>query len=165
VSEALYIVADLAGEVGGQLGLGTSAPASGVNRDGRTIEGLAIPWNAAGRVHGAPIPVRFPDSAEIFASGNDRLLRSHNRAEAVGRPLWWKRTPAGIYARWRISRSSAGVAALDDAEDGITDGLSVGAEIYGEERGGEFVVASGVIEETSLVAIPAYALARVGSAQ
>lgn len=155
----LFIVADLAD---GSPAGGGEPSAGGVDRTARSIEGLVIPWGEAGRVHGSPIPVMFPEAAAIYASGSDRLLRAHNRAESVGRPIWWKVTAAGIRGKWQVSRSGAGAVALDDAEDGITDGLSVGAEIYGREESGVFVVEAARIEETSLVAIPAYSRARVG---
>jgi phage head maturation protease len=50
------------------------------------------------------------------------------------------------------------------ASDGILDGLSIGAELVDvAELGGEIVVNAALAREVSLVTLPAWAIARVGS--
>jgi hypothetical protein len=69
----------------------------------------------------------------------------------------------GIYATFKLSRSSAGTDALVMAQEGLVNGLSIGAEIIASKpsREGHTVVTSAKLKEVSLVTEPAFKSAQV----
>ena len=140
-----------------------AAPVGGVDESRRTISGLVVPWDTPARVNGTDFPVRFTRGSILVDSGA-RLLGYHDRARPLGAPLEWKDTPTGLRASFKVARTRAGDEALSMAADGILDGLSIGAELVtAGEAGGEIVVTAALAREVSLVTLPAWAGARVGS--
>jgi hypothetical protein len=69
----------------------------------------------------------------------------------------------GIYATFKLSRSSAGTDALVMAQEGLVSGLSIGAEIIASKpsRNGYTVVSEAKLKEVSLVTEPAFKSAQV----
>jgi hypothetical protein len=69
----------------------------------------------------------------------------------------------GIYATFKLSRSSAGTDALVMASEGLVSGLSIGAEIISSKpsRDGHTVVTAAKLKEVSLVTEPAFKSAQV----
>jgi len=69
----------------------------------------------------------------------------------------------GIYATFKLSRSSGGNDALVMAQEGLVSGLSIGAEIIASKpsRDGHTVVSSAKLREVSLVTEPAFKSAQV----
>jgi HK97 family phage prohead protease len=138
----------------------TSAVA--VDRPARTVAGMAVPWAVPALVQGADLPLMFVrGSLEIDERA--RLLLAHDPSAAVGRPLWWGDAPKGLRAGFQISRAPIGDDVLADAEDGIRDGLSIGADLYDvTEQSGYLIVRAGLVREVSIVGMPAFASARLG---
>jgi HK97 family phage prohead protease len=140
-----------------------AAPIAGVNETRRTISGLVVPWEVPARVNGAEFPLRFVRGS-ILVDAGARLLAHHDRARPLGAPLDFKDTPAGLRATFKVARTRDGDEALSMASDGILDGLSIGAELVDvDELAGEIVVRAALAREVSLVTLPAWAIARVGS--
>ena len=140
-----------------------AAPVAGVDERRRVISGLVVPWNTPARGNGGAFPLRFVRGSILVDSGA-RLLGFHDRAKPLGVPTDWKDTPGGLRASFRVARTVAGDEALSLAADGILDGLSVGAELFDvDEQSGEILVTASLAREVSLVTLPAWATARVGS--
>jgi HK97 family phage prohead protease len=137
-----------------------SAPVA-VDRSARTVRGLAVPWATPALVQGVGLPVMFLRGS-LEVDERARLLRAHDPDLVVGRPVWWGDHDTGLRAGFKISRTPAGNDVLDDAEDRIRDGLSIGADLFDvDEAAGLLVVRGAVVREVSLVGMPAFASARL----
>jgi hypothetical protein len=81
----------------------------------------------------------------------------------IGRMTASETKTDGIYATFKLSRSSAGTDALVMASEGLVSGLSIGAEIISSKpsRDGYTVVTAAKLKEVSLVTEPAFKSAQV----
>lgn len=135
-----------------------------VNRESRTITGLAVPYDTTAESGGAVWSfskgtLTYADSTRV------KLLISHDWSRAVGYAAQLEDTDAGLLATFKVARGPEGDFALQMAEDGVYDGLSIGVA-----GGGRFDVRDGVnhaisapLMEISLTPAPAYDAARVTS--
>lgn len=128
--------------------------------DGRTIYGIAVPYDKEQRVG--------QDMTEVFRRGafaevvkaahRVKLLRNHDINNPIGRATVLRETDEGLYAEFKISRTREGDDALELVKDGALDQLSIGFQpIKNRKR------TDGVIErlkahlaEVSLVTFGAY---------
>lgn len=168
----------------------TASPA-GLSTDvaGREIEGLIVPFGLAGQTS-AGLFTYLPGSLTWAADVRRvKLLNEHDQRESIGHALELAeltaaeadarlvalgRDPlglAGVWGRFTIPESEEGNRALAAASDGRRDGFSVGVAMDAatetaarRARDGKPIKATGIIRETSLVAIPAFDDARVGAA-
>lgn len=139
-----------------------SSPAS-IDVEGRRISGAVVPWGVSAMVDGLPFPLTFVRGS-LAVDERARLLRNHDRHDAIGIPEWWADGPKTMRAGFRLGRSSSADEALSLAEDGIVTGLSLGAELLDVVEGNGGVIArAALVHEVSLVAIPAWADARLGA--
>lgn len=102
---------------------------SGKGGDGRTIEGLAVPYGQAQRID-------F-DLTEQFARGAfNHQLRAPNRVKlgrehplmggsVIGKAIELRDDAAGLWGAWRVSATPAGDETLTLVRDGVLDELSV----------------------------------------
>ena len=92
-----------------------------------------------------------------------RLLSQHDMKKPVGKMLSAETRPDGIYATFRLSRSTGGNDALVMAQEGLVTGLSVGAEIIASKpsRNGHTVVTAASLREVSLVTEAAFKTAAI----
>ena len=92
-----------------------------------------------------------------------RLLSQHDMKKPVGKMLSAETRPDGIYATFRLSRSTGGNDALVMAQEGLVTGLSVGAEIIASKpsRNGHTVVTAASLKEVSLVTEAAFKSAAI----
>jgi HK97 family phage major capsid protein len=81
----------------------------------------------------------------------------------VGRMIAAETRADGIYATFKLSRSTGGNDALVMAQEGLVSGLSVGAEVLASKpsRDGHTIVTSAKLKEVSLVTEPAFKSAQV----
>jgi len=98
--------------------------------DGRTVVGIAVPYNRRQRI--------THDLVEQFAPGSfNHQLRAPNRVKfgrehpflggaIIGRAVELRNDAAGLWGAWRVSATQAGDEALELAKDGVLDELSVG---------------------------------------
>jgi len=102
-------------------------------------------------------------SIEIDDPSKIKLLSQHDMKKPVGRMLSATVRPDGIYATFKLSRSTGGNDALVMASEGLVSGLSIGAEIIKStpSREGHTVVTAAKLKEVSLVTEPAFKSAQV----
>jgi HK97 family phage prohead protease len=102
-------------------------------------------------------------SIEIDDPSKIKLLSQHDMKKPVGRMVTATVRPDGIYATFKLSRSTGGNDALVMAQEGLVSGLSIGAEIIASapSREGHTVVTAAKLKEVSLVTEPAFKSAQV----
>ena len=102
-------------------------------------------------------------SIEIADVSKIKLLSQHDMKKPVGRMIAAETRADGIYATFKLSRSTGGNDALIQAQEGLVSGLSVGAEVIASKpsRDGHIVVSSARLKEVSLVTEPAFKSAQV----
>jgi HK97 family phage prohead protease len=103
------------------------------------------------------------NSIEIADPSKIRLLSQHNLQKPIGKMISAEQKADGIYAVFRLSRSTAGSDALIMAQEGLVTGLSIGAEIIASKpsKDGYTVVSKAKLKEVSLVTVPAFASAEI----
>jgi len=103
------------------------------------------------------------NSIQIEDPSKIRLLSQHNLQKPIGKMISSETRPDGIYAVFRLSRSTAGSDALIMAQEGLVTGLSIGAEIIASKpsKDGYTVVSQAKLKEVSLVTVPAFASAEI----
>lgn len=102
-------------------------------------------------------------SIEIEDVSKIKLFSQHDMKKPIGRMTASETKEDGIYATFKLSRSSAGTDALVMAQEGLVSGLSIGAEIIASKpsRDGHTVVSAAKLKEVSLVTEPAFKSAQV----
>jgi HK97 family phage prohead protease len=102
-------------------------------------------------------------SIDIADVSKIKLLSQHDMKKPVGRMIAAETRADGIYATFKLSRSTGGNDALIQAQEGLVSGLSVGAEVIASKpsRDGHIVVSSARLKEVSLVTEPAFKSAQV----
>jgi HK97 family phage prohead protease/HK97 family phage major capsid protein len=131
----------------------------------REISGLIVPMGTGEVGHtnlgGAVFEAGSIDITDI---SKIRLLSQHDMKKPVGKMISAEvRDGEGIFATFRLSRSTGGNDALIQAQEGLVSGLSIGAEILASKpsRNGHIVVSSAKLKEVSLVTEPAFKSAQV----
>jgi HK97 family phage prohead protease len=102
-------------------------------------------------------------SIEIADPTKIKLLSQHDMKKPIGRMISAETRADGIYATFKLSRSTGGNDALVMAQEGLVTGMSIGAEIIASKpsRNGHTVVSSAKLKEVSLVTEPAFKSAQV----
>jgi HK97 family phage prohead protease len=102
-------------------------------------------------------------SIEIADPTKIKLLSQHDMKKPVGRMTSAEVREDGIYATFKLSRSTGGNDALVMAQEGLVSGLSIGAEIIASapSRDGYTVVTAAKLKEVSLVTEAAFKSAEV----
>jgi HK97 family phage prohead protease len=103
------------------------------------------------------------NSIEITDPSKIKLLSQHDLKKPIGRMTASETRADGIYATFKLSRSSGGNDALIMAQEGLVTGLSIGAEILSSQpsKDGHTVVSSARLKEVSLVTVPAFASSEI----
>jgi HK97 family phage prohead protease len=103
------------------------------------------------------------NSIEIADPTKIKLLSQHDLKKPIGRMTASETRADGIYATFKLSRSSGGNDALIMAQEGLVTGLSIGAEILSSQpsKDGHTVVSSARLKEVSLVTVPAFASSEI----
>lgn len=133
-----------------------------VDVETRTITGLALPYGVPGNTSGGKVSV---DAGAVGLPSDLRrikLLRDHDRSAPVGYLESVENTAHGLVAKFKVGSTPEGDAALVEAAEGIRDGLSV--ELSGVTRSPDGLrVTVSTLDAVALVAVPAFADARVSS--
>lgn len=127
--------------------------------DGRTIIGIAVPYDVEQRIS--------PGLTEVFRKGVFRdvtraanrvkLLFQHKTDAPIGRAIMLEEREEGLYGEFRISKTEAGDEALELIRDGVLSNLSVGFQpLKDEKRGGIVNRIKAHLAEVSLVTFGAY---------
>jgi HK97 family phage prohead protease len=134
------------------------------NEDRREISGKIVPMGTGeiGQTNMGGV-VFESGSIEIADPTKIKLLSQHDVKKPVGRMISAEVRQDGIYATFKLSRSTGGNDALIQAQEGLVSGLSVGAEVIASKpsRDGHIVVSSARLKEVSLVTEPAFKSAQV----
>jgi len=134
------------------------------NEDRREISGKIVPMGTGeiGNTNMGGV-VFEAGSIEIADPTKIKLLSQHDMKKPVGRMISAEVRQDGIYATFKLSRSTGGNDALIQAQEGLVSGLSVGAEVIASKpsRDGHIVVSSARLKEVSLVTEPAFKSAQV----
>jgi HK97 family phage prohead protease len=134
------------------------------NEERREISGKIVPMGTGeiGNTNMGGV-VFEAGSIDIADPSKIRLLSQHDMKKPVGRMLTATVRPDGIYATFKLSRSTGGNDALIQAQEGLVSGLSVGAEVISSKpsRDGYIVVSEARLKEVSLVTEPAFKSAQV----
>jgi HK97 family phage prohead protease len=103
------------------------------------------------------------NSIEIADPSKIKLLAQHDLKKPIGRMTAAETRADGIYATFKLSRSTGGNDALIMAAEGLVTGLSIGAEILASKpsKDGYTVVSKARLKEVSLVTVPAFASAEI----
>jgi HK97 family phage prohead protease len=103
------------------------------------------------------------NSIEIADPSKIKLLSQHDLKKPIGRMTAAEVRQDGIYATFKLSRSTGGNDALIMAQEGLVTGLSVGAEIIASQpsKDGYTVVSQARLKEVSLVTVPAFASSQI----
>lgn len=137
-----------------------------VDVEKRTITGLAVPYGVPSSPKGGQ---RFSFSKGSLVIPADpkrvKMLISHDRSTATGYLKEYEDTDDGLLVKFSVARGEAGDRALQMAEDGVYDGLSIGLRDGGQfsKRGGIHHSVSNEIAEISLTPDPAFSDARVSA--
>ena len=134
------------------------------NEDRREISGKIVPLGT-GEVGNTNLGAYAFEagSIEIGDVSKIKLLSQHDMKKPVGRMIAAETRADGIYATFKLSRSTGGNDALVMAQEGLVSGLSIGAEIIASKpsRDGHTVVSAAKLKEVSLVTEPAFKSAQV----
>jgi HK97 family phage prohead protease len=130
----------------------------------REISGKIVPMGTGEVGHTNMGGVVFEaGSIDIADVSKIKLLSQHDMKKPVGRMIAAETRADGIYATFKLSRSTGGNDALVMAQEGLVSGLSVGAEVLASKpsRNGHIIVSSAKLKEVSLVTEPAFKSAQV----
>jgi uncharacterized protein len=98
--------------------------------DGRTIEGIAVPYNRPQRIDPTLVEqfARGAFNAQLGAANRVKFAREHPvlGGTIIGRAVELRDDAAGLWGAWRVSATQAGDEALELARDGVLDELSIG---------------------------------------
>jgi len=134
------------------------------NEDRREISGMIVPLGT-GEVGNTNLGAYTFEagSIEIGDVSKIKLLSQHDMKKPIGRMTAAETRKDGIYATFKLSRSTSGNDALVMAQEGLVTGLSIGAEIISSKpsRDGHTVVSAAKLKEVSLVTEPAFKSAQV----
>ena len=130
----------------------------------REISGKIVPMGTGEVGHTNLGGVVFEaGSIDVGDVSKIKLLSQHDMKKPVGRMINAEVRSDGIYATFKLSRSTGGNDALVMAQEGLVSGLSIGAEVLASKpsRDGHTVVSSARLKEVSLVTEPAFKSAQV----
>lgn len=140
-----------------RLSLTTASELGAVDRERRTMAGRILTFGVVGNTSAGP--TRFlPGSVEWTDPKRVKLIREHDRENPVGLAgAITVDSDGGLSAMFRLPEGAAGDLALEEAANGLRDGLSVGVEVVeATKENGVLVVKRARLRECSQVAIPAF---------
>lgn len=135
-----------------------------VDPHARTVTGLVVPYGPVAAKGGRKF--RFAKGSLKYADARRvKLLLDHDATKPLGVLTKATETDKGMLATFKVARGADGDRALELAEDGVLDGLSVGVDFHDDgvqlDDDGVMNVSAAAWRETSLTALPAYDDARV----
>lgn len=134
-----------------------------IRGDGRTVYGIAVPFDREAMVNDGFGPYR-----EVFRMGSFRktirehggrvkFLANHNRTNPIGKAISLKEDAAGLIGEFRISKTPEGDNALELVRDGVYDSFSIGfAKVQERNKDGVTERLEVKLREVSILAFPAY---------
>jgi HK97 family phage prohead protease len=134
------------------------------SEDRREISGKIVPMGT-GEIGNTNLGayVFEAGSIEIADPSKIKLLSQHDMKKPIGRMTASEVREDGLYATFKLSRSTGGNDALVMAQEGLVTGLSIGAEVIASKpsRNGHTVVTAASLKEVSLVTEAAFKSAAI----
>ena len=134
------------------------------SEDRREISGKIVPMGT-GEIGNTNLGayVFEAGSIEIADPSKIKLLSQHDMKKPIGRMTASEVREDGLYATFKLSRSTGGNDALVMAQEGLVTGLSIGAEVIASKpsRSGHTVVTAASLKEVSLVTEAAFKSAAI----
>ena len=128
----------------------------------RTISGKIVPFNGEVGNTSAGAVVFERGAINISDTSKVKLLLEHDPKQPIGRAQFFNETDEGIFASFKISKSSRGTDALIEASEELRTGLSVGVMVNAAKpKNGVLYVSSADLLEVSLVQAAAFKSAAV----
>jgi HK97 family phage prohead protease len=128
----------------------------------RTISGKIVPFDGEVGNTSAGAVVFERGAINIADSSKVKLLLEHDPKQPIGRAQFFNETEDGIFASFKISKSSRGTDALIEASEELRTGLSVGVMVNAAKpKNGVLYVSSADLLEVSLVQAAAFKSAAV----
>jgi HK97 family phage prohead protease len=128
----------------------------------RTISGKIVPYDGEVGMTSAGAVVFERGAINIADSSKVKLLLEHDPKQPIGRAQFFNETEEGIFASFKISKSSRGTDALIEASEELRTGLSVGVMVNAAKpKKGVLYVSSADLLEVSLVQAAAFKSAAV----
>jgi HK97 family phage prohead protease len=128
----------------------------------RTISGKIVPYDGEVGMTSAGAVVFERGAINIADSSKVKLLLEHDPKQPIGRAQFFNETEDGIYASFKVSKSSRGTDALIEASEELRTGLSVGVMVNkAKPKKGVLYVSSADLLEVSLVQAAAFKSAAV----
>jgi uncharacterized protein len=122
---------------------------TGANQDGRTIYGIAVPWNAPMRINDTLVEEfhRGAFDHQSAAAHRIKYAREHIQlgGTLIGRMSMMRSDGAGQYVEMRVAKTPMGDETLELVKEGALPHLSVG---FRERQDGNYRLAGGVIART-----------------
>lgn len=142
-----------------------------IRGDGRTVYGIAVPFDQVARVNDGRGPYdevfrmgAFRETIINRSGARVKLMANHDAKRfPVGRATSLREDPAGLVGEFHVSATRDGDEALELVRDGVLDSFSVGFTPVKHQRNREGVVErlAVALREVSVVAFPAYAGAAI----
>jgi HK97 family phage prohead protease len=139
----------------------------GVDGDGRTIDGVCVPYDEISYLTPNPAGERVMRGAFAKSvaqqAGKVFLFRGHDHAHPIGKAVRFEDRSDGLYGTFQVRRSALGDEALSDVAEGYLPAMSVGFKPVQARRGsnGETEIVEAQLKEVSLLPLGAYEGARV----
>ena len=128
----------------------------------RTISGKIVPFGGEVGNTSAGAVVFERGAINISDTSKVKLLLEHDQKQPIGRAQFFNETDEGIFASFKISKSSRGTDALIEASEELRTGLSVGVMVNAAKpKNGVLYVSSADLLEVSLVQAAAFKSAAV----
>lgn len=128
----------------------------------RTISGKIVPFGGEVGNTSAGAVVFERGAINIADTSKVKLLLEHDPKQPIGRAQFFNETEEGIFASFKISKSSRGTDALIEASEELRTGLSVGVMVNAAKpKNGVLYVSSADLLEVSLVQAAAFKSAAV----
>jgi HK97 family phage prohead protease len=128
----------------------------------RTISGKIVPYDGEVGMTSSGAVVFERGAINIADSSKVKLLLEHDPKQPIGRAQFFNETEDGIYASFKVSKSSRGTDALIEASEELRTGLSVGVMVNkAKPKKGVLYVSSADLLEVSLVQAAAFKSAAV----
>ena len=128
----------------------------------RTISGKIVPFGGEVGNTSAGSVVFERGAINITDTSKVKLLLEHDPKQPIGRAQFFNETEDGIFASFKISKSSRGTDALIEASEELRTGLSVGVMVNAAKpKNGVLYVSSADLLEVSLVQAAAFKSAAV----
>jgi len=128
----------------------------------RTISGKIVPFGGEVGNTSAGAVVFERGAINISDTSKVKLLLEHDPKQPIGRAQFFNETEDGIFASFKVSKSSRGTDALIEASEELRTGLSVGVMVNAAKpKNGVLYVSSADLLEVSLVQAAAFKSAAV----